>query len=123
MLSASGVLAAVRWAAVTSPVSGSVDMGLVPVPFAGPGLVTVPGFGVHRRYGPISGHTPRYPPSAFPGIRFHILARNHSQQTYCVGCSGPTTASISASPSVTKPLISSDRLSGDQSQDGFAFDS
>ncbi len=64
-------------------------MGLVPVPFAGPGLVTVPGFGVHRRYGPISGHTPRYPPSAFPvGIRFHILARNHSQQTYCVGLFG-----------------------------------
>ncbi len=64
-------------------------MGLVPVPFAGPGLVTVPGFGVHRRYGPISGHTPRYPPSAFPvRVRFHILARNHSQQTYCVGLFG-----------------------------------
>ena len=62
------------------------DMGLVPVPFAGPGLVTMPRFGIHRRYGPILGHTPRYPPSAFPvGVRFHVLARHHSQQTHSVG--------------------------------------
>ena len=67
-------------------------MGLVPVPFVGPGLVTVPGFGVHCRYGPVSGHTSSYPPSAFPvGVRFHVLARNHSQQTYRVGLFGVQT--------------------------------
>ena len=64
-------------------------MSLVPVPFVGPGLVTVPGFGVHCRYGPVLGHTASYPPSAHPvGVRFHILARNHSQQTYRVGLIG-----------------------------------
>ena len=87
MLSASGVLAAVRWAGGDQSGFGFCsDMGLVPVPFAGPGLVTMPGFGIHRRYGPVSGHTPRYPPSALPiRVRFHVLARNHSQQTYRVG--------------------------------------
>ena len=61
-------------------------MGLVPVPFTGPGLVTMPGFGIHCRYGPILRHTPSYPPSAFPvGVRFHILACDNSQQTYRVG--------------------------------------
>ena len=65
------------------------DMGLVPVPFTGPGLVTMPGFGIHRRYGPVLGHTPRYPPSAFPiRVRFHILACDNPQQTYCVGLFG-----------------------------------
>ena len=58
------------------------DMGLVPVPFVGPGLVTMPGFGVHCRYGPILRHTASDPPSAFPvGVRFHILACDNSQQT------------------------------------------
>ena len=64
-------------------------MGLVPVPFTGPGLVTVPRLGIYCRYGPILGDTPSYPPSAFPvGVRFHILARNHSQQTQGVGLLG-----------------------------------
>ena len=83
MLSASGVLAAVRTAAVTSPVSGSVaTWALYPSRLLVP---TMPRFGIHRRYGPILGHTPRYPPSAFPVSRFHVLARHHSQQTHSVG--------------------------------------
>ena len=61
-------------------------MGLVPVPFAGAGFVTVPRFGVYRRYRPVLGDTPSYPPSAFPvGVRFHVLARDHSQQSHRVG--------------------------------------
>ena len=95
-------------------------MGLVPVPFCGSGSCD-------RAWlrGPLSiwsgpsGHTSSYPPSAFPvGVRFHVLARNHSQQTYRVGLFGvqtdfmSSTASISARPSVTRPSTNSERAVG-----------
>ena len=76
-------LAAVRTAAGDQSVSGfGSDMGLVPVPFAGPGLVTVLASGSTVDMVRSLATPPSYPPSSFPiRVRFHVLARDHSQQT------------------------------------------